>query len=147
MNKLTLIKIAVLLTILSAVLLCNAQITITSSNTKSERVCVLRASYAELYYKSDMGYYIRANSSNRFDKNYIVVLGESKDDAINTLNTLIQIGEEKQDVNVNNCGMNMRIYGNSFMGINAIFVKAEYYAGDFSLNVSELQKGVRKLQK
>jgi hypothetical protein len=140
-------KFIAIIAILFSVMVCNAQITIVSQNeSKTEKVCTLRAMYADLYHNSEVGYYITANSSNEFDDPYIITLGKEKEDAIETMNTLINVGENKLDITAQNGTSKLRMWGDSFLGIKALFVKNEHYAGNFSLNVNELKRGLDKLK-
>ena len=134
--------IFILVAFIALTIQAQAQLTITSQDESvTEKVGTIRLSYASLYYNTEDGYFLLVNSSNRFDHDYCVNLGVDKDLATETLNTLISIGENKSNISAKNGNLDLYIYGDSFLGINAIFVKAKGYAGNFSLNVSELKKG------
>ena len=131
--------------ILFCVVNCNAQLTIKStSNKQYTRVGTVRPTYSYIYTDGEI-YDLIIDSSNRFDKSYIISLGD-KDSAIETLNILINIGESESIVIAENNKIELSIYGKKAFGISAIFIKGKTYAGDCSLNVSELKKAIKIIQ-
>ena len=126
----------------------NAQLTIKSVDTsKTETIGTLRAMYSKLYYNSNIGYYFSIGSTNQFDKTNCIVLGMTIEDAIETTNILISIAENKVNTIVENNNIEYKMWGDSALGINAIFIKrSPGQAGISSLNVSELKKIIRFLK-
>lgn len=131
-----------LLSIIAFTFTCNAQLTIKSDKSSLERIGTIRPTYSSLYYDDEFGYHLTINSSNQFDDLYIISLGQDEI-AIETLSTLIKIGEAEERVTVENNNKEYTIYGKKFLGIPAIFIQGEYYAGYCSLNVSELKKALK----
>lgn len=130
-----------LLSIIAFTFTCNAQLTIKSENSV-KRIATIRSTYSSLYYDDEFGYHLTIHSSNQFDDLYIISLGQDEI-AIETLNTLIEIGETEESVTVENNNKEYTIYGKKFLGITAIFIQGKYYAGYCSLNVSELKKAIK----
>ena len=125
----------------------NAQLVVKYESTdKTEKVCSVRPTYSHVLYNTELGYTLFINSSNRFDDPFSISLGEDKETAIETLNLLINVGENSNKISANSSNELLNIRGESYMGIKAIFISGNKHAGDCSLNVSELKKVVTKVQ-
>lgn len=137
--------IFILLSVICFTLNCNAQLTIKAASDKQyKKIGTIRPTYSYVFTDGET-YDLVVNSSNQFDKLYNISLGDNES-AIETLNLLIEIGESETTVIAENNNIELTIYGKKMFGISAIYIKGKTYAGECSLNVSELKRTIKIIQ-
>ena len=137
--------IFILLSIICFTFNCNAQLTLKAASDKQyKKIGTIRPTYSYVFTDGET-YDLVINSSNQFDKLYNISLGDNES-AIETLNLLIEIGESETTVIAENNNIELTIYGKKMFGISAIYIKGKTYAGECSLNVSELKRTIKIIQ-
>lgn len=140
----------IIIAIISAMILmptiAEAQIQV-NKQPKRETIKSLRMGYVTLT-KTEETYFLSMISDNQFDKSYVILLGESKEAAIQSLNSLIEISSTitKDDSFEFNDGIkNYRIYRGMFK--SEVWFKADGYAGYGKTSTTELNNLSKALTK
>lgn len=140
----------IIIAIISAMILmptiAEAQIQV-NKQPKRETIKSLRMGYVTLT-KTEETYFLSMISDNQFDKSYVILLGESKEAAIQSLNSLIEISSTitKDDSFEFNDGIkNYRIYRGMFK--SEVWFKADGYAGYGKTSTTELNNLLKALTK
>lgn len=140
----------IIIAIISAMILmptiAEAQIQV-NKQPKRETIKSLRMGYVTLT-KTEQTYFLSMISDNQFDKSYVILLGESKEAAIQSLNSLIEISSTiaKDDSFEFNDGIkNYRIYRGMFK--SEVWFKADGYAGYGKTSTTELNNLLKALTK
>lgn len=140
----------IIIAIISAMILmptiAEAQIQV-NKQPKRETIKSLRMGYVTLT-KTEETYFLSMISDNQFDKSYVILLGESKEAAIQSLNSFIEISSTitKDDSFEFNDGIkNYRIYRGMFK--SEVWFKADGYAGYGKTSTTELNNLLKALTK
>ena len=140
----------IIIAIISAMILmptiAEAQIQV-NKQPKRETIKSLRMGYVTLT-KTEETYFLSMISDNQFDKSYVILLGESKETAIQSLNSFIEISSTitKDDSFEFNDGIkNYRIYRGMFK--SEVWFKADGYAGYGKTSTTELNNLLKALTK
>ena len=140
----------IIIAIISAMILmptiAEAQIQV-NKQPKRETIKSLRMGYVTLT-KTEETYFLSMISDNQFDKSYVILLGESKEATIQSLNSLIEISSTitKDDSFEFNDGIkNYRIYRGMFK--SEVWFKADGYAGYGKTSTTELNNLLKALTK
>ena len=140
----------IIIAIISAMILmptiAEAQIQV-NKQPKRETIKSLRMGYVTLT-KTEETYFLSMISENQFDKSYVILLGESKETAIQSLNSFIEISSTitKDDSFEFNDGIkNYRIYRGMFK--SEVWFKADGYAGYGKTSTTELNNLLKALTK
>ena len=140
----------IIIAIISAMILmptiAEAQIQV-NKQPKRETIKSLRMGYVTLT-KTEVTYFLSMISDNQFDKSYVILLGESKEAAIQSLNSLIEISSTitKDDSFEFNDGIkNYRIYRGMFK--SEVWFKADGHAGYGKTSTTELNNLLKALTK
>lgn len=133
----------IIIAIISAMILmpamADAQIKV-NKQPKRETIKSLRMGYVALT-KTEETYYLTMISDNQFDKSYVILLGEGKDAAIQSINSFIEISStiKKDDSFEFNDGIkDYRIYRGVFK--SEVWFKADGYAGYGKTSKAELNQ-------
>lgn len=140
----------IIITIISAMILmpsmADAQVEITKKS-KTEILKSLRMGWTTLSVNDDI-YALGLKSDNQFDKHYIIMLGEGKDNAIKSLETFIEIADtikNGESMEFNNINETIRISKGLVKG--EIWFKSKYYAGYGKTSKGELKTLMKALKK
>lgn len=134
MRKIIMIVISMMMLMPSV---ANAQIKVTSK-VSTERLLSIRMGFIELKYNGS--YYLMMSTTNRFDDPIILLLGKDKEEAMQTLQSLIDITTsiKKGDcVTIQNASEELQIYR---YAKNTISIYSEGRAGSANTNKSELTR-------
>ena len=130
--------------------IATAQIIITNKFEKTEDVATIRHAYS--YLKKQHTYFLTLNSSNQFDDIFIIELGETKEECINTTQSLIQLLNELENgesVKISN--RNNEYFFSKELMLGApyyLIISADHkYAGSCNITKKELEKIIKKLDK
>ena len=140
-------RIFLLLTLLVMFpLLGNAQLNVKKQTSKIETIATARAGYFSLKVQDDL-YFIVTNTTNQFDDPFIILLGEGKESALQTLNDLVSLCgniEDGSTIVIQNGEMDCTI-SNGLMG--GISFRMDSHAGYASTSKAELNKMIKALGK
>ena len=128
-------------------LTANAQLNVTTQVDKApERVATIRNVNSWLF-KGSSGYFISANTDNRFDKSLYFLLGEDAESAITTLYQMIDLIEKRvastevQQGDTKHTLMVMKVFGGY-----CLVIKQAGNAGTTNFTPKELQKTIKKIK-
>lgn len=131
----------IIIAIISAMILmptiADAQIVV-KEKTKVETIKRLRMGWVSLD-KTGNSYFLCVRSDNQFDDTYTIHLGQSKEDAIASLNTLIEVSKtlkKDESVKFDNINEELSIYSGVLK--KEIWFKSEYKAGWGKVSKMEL---------
>lgn len=140
----------IIITIISAMILmptmADAQIQV-KKQPKIETIKSLRMGYVTLSKSEDI-YFLSLTSDNQFDKSYVILLGESKEAAIQSLNSLIEISSTitKDDFFEFNDGIkDYHLAKGAFK--SELWFKADGHAGYGKTSTTELNNLLKALTK
>ena len=140
----------IIIAIISAMILmptmADAQIKV-NKQPKRETIKSLRMGYVTLS-KTEELYYLSMISDNQFDHAYVIFLGDGKEAAVQSLNSLIEVSSTiaKDDSFEFNDGIkNFRIYRGMFK--SEVWFKADGYAGYGKTSTAELNTLLKALKK
>lgn len=123
--------------------MADAQISV-SSKTNTERLLSIRMGFITLNY--DGQYYLAMSTTNQFDKPMILPLGKTKEEAIETTKSLIEI---TTTIGKGDCVEIVSAYGTQFriyrFAKNTITINADGYAAASNTNKAELTKILDKI--
>lgn len=126
--------------------MADAQIQV-KKQPKIETIKSLRMGYVTLS-KTEESYFLSMTSDNQFDHAYVIFLGEGKEAAVQSLNSLIEVSSTiaKDDSFEFNDGIkNFRIYRGMFK--SEVWFKADGYAGYGKTSTTELNNLLKALTK
>ena len=140
----------IIIAIISAMILmptmADAQIKV-NKQPKRETIKSLRMGYVTLS-KTEESYFLSMTSDNQFDHTYVIFLGEGKEAAVQSLNSLIEISSTitKDDSFEFNDGIkDYRIFRG--MCKSEVWFKADGYAGYGKTSTAELNTLLKALKK
>ena len=133
----------IIIAIISAMILlptmADAQIQV-NKQTKRETIKSLRMGYVTLS-KTEESYFLSMISSNQFDNAYVIFLGEGREAAVQSLNSLIEVAStitKKDTIEFNDGIKDYRIYRGMFK--SEVWFKADGYAGYGKTSKAELNQ-------
>ena len=138
-------KILVFLACLFAFVPSFAQLNVTSTQEKVEKIGTLRSTYAFVY-NQGTSYYLSIRSSNQFDNNCLFCLGDTAESAIMTAKDLIGLCDSLE--------VNASVSAKDAKGQSALFIKKKMIgkpyldismdgqAGTSNITKPELEKAV-----
>lgn len=125
----------------------SAQITYISQS-KIETILKLRGGTVRLCKDNTNTYYIVLPTSNRFDDPFLFYLGKSKDESINTIDELIKLMdnmEKDEIISIINGNNKITLKKYVVIGVSALNLIADKYAGVIALTKNEALKIYNKL--
>lgn len=134
MKKIIMIVITMMMLIPSV---ANSQIKVTGK-VSTEKLLSIRMGFIELKY--DGSYYLLMSTTNRFDDPIILLLGKDKEEAMQTLQSLIDITTSIQKgecITIENAAEELRIYRQAK---NTILIFTNGRAGNSNTNKAELTR-------
>lgn len=138
-------KLAVIIALIIVPMVCNAQLSVKGQGEKMEKIASTRMGACNLYKHGDV-YFISVPTTNRFDSNFILYLGEDKESTCLTLRDLIVLCdtiEKDTPIYINNRTKSCSIHKGS-MGTLAFF--QDGYAGFASFSKMEFDKFLSALK-
>ena len=124
-------------TLMMMPVIAEAQIVV-KERTKVETIKKLRMGWVSLD-KTGTSYFLCVRSDNQFDDTYTIHLGQSKEDAIASLNTLIEVAKtlkKDESVKFDNINEELSIYSGVLK--KEIWFKSQYRAGWGKVSKMEL---------
>lgn len=139
--------------IASAVLAWNAdaQISIKKSDVgNAAQVATLAMAWSWLYQSGD-SYFIAMKSDNQFDEDYWLHIGETKEECVNSVTSLLDlcdtIGDADRFEIANGAGKTFYVTQYKTMGIKGLRFQGDDYAGAAYILPSGLNKALKWIQK
>lgn len=124
----------------------HAQIQVTRKD-KSEKIVSLRSGYVSLSCTNNI-YYLSLRSDNQFDDPYVVRLGEGKEVATSSLNSLIEIADtigKGDHMDFSDGAREYSLMRGAFK--SELWMKGEWHAGYGKTSSGELKKVLKALEK
>ena len=115
--------------------------------TKREIIKSLRMGYVTLS-KTDESYFLTMISDNQFDKAYVIFLGEGKETAAQSINSLIEVSStivKNDSFQFNDGNKDYRIYRGTFK--SEVWFKDDGHAGYGKTSTAELNSLLNALTK
>ena len=125
-------KILLALALLLVGASAHAQLNVTGGiKDEPVTVCTIRMYYSYLRWSDNLGYYITGETDNRFDSPLVFPLGKDAEGAIQTLNDIKELIENKVALTeVKQNGKNFTLILEKMIGKYYISIKEEGNAGD-----------------
>lgn len=141
------ILLSLILTTLFGVTSIYPQLYKIEKKPQTETVLKLRGNTVRLT-KTDSTYFLDLPTSNRFDDPFIIMLGNSKEESIATIDQMINLIDNlKNDENITamNAERELSIIKRSGMGSSVLYLQMDGYAGIAGITKKELVKIRKKM--
>lgn len=131
--------------------IADAQISIKKSSLETpKQMTTLTMSWSWIYQAND-SYFIVMKSDNQFDESFWLMIGESKDECLESLSSLLEladtIGETERFEIGNGMGENFTATHYKAMGTNGLKFSGQGHAGTGYINTNNLNKAVKWIEK
>lgn len=141
-----------IITILTIFISCisYAQLNIVYQNNDKPKDCISMMQNNAHLYKYSWGYLFSTPTSNRFDDNIDIFLGEDENTAIKTLNDLLKLIDEKVysvRISQDDPFEDISISCESFLGEKCLLIFSDNRAGRASTNKLQIKGMIRYLNK
>lgn len=128
-----------------------AQIRISTQKTELEVVTKFSGGMRKLYYTADTGYCLSLTTSNQFDDPFLIYIGETKQEAIESLDSFsylidnLKKGDNTSFTDLS--GREISVSFDLFMGGKLLWFSADGYAGQSSIIPKEITKIKEAIEK
>ena len=143
--------LSILIALVTFAGIADAQISIKKSDIgKGKQVATLAMSWSWIYQDGD-GYFLDMKSDNQYDDHFLLHLGKTKDECVESLNSLLELANtigETDRFNIDNgAGEVFDVTQYKAIGMKGLRFHGEGYAGTSYLTPNNLNKALKWIQK